>query len=212
MASSKDYSKEDPAIKRIFDNISTTIIFISQAYAHFNAYSFGDFSEEELPQVRNEIFTFQNIASQFFLVVQFCKLMDKSGKSDEAESSLYKLNNILRDTYTTDFNRHSENVKLLKEIGKRKIYLLMSTLRNKNYGHSDNHPLNIPLRFIFLKKNEINEFYEIFLNAIKVFENCYHLYDVGISFQHFYNSSSPKNFLKGYFRYKKFWFEHHRGK
>lgn len=66
MLSSSDYTNEDPRIKRIFDATNTTILFVSQAYSHFYAYSFGEFSQEETRMLKNEIFTFQNMASQFF--------------------------------------------------------------------------------------------------------------------------------------------------
>ena len=210
MPTSIEYKNEEPYVKNIFDTISTTIIFISQAYSHFNAYSFGELTDEESRQLKNEIFTFQNMASQFVLVVQFCKLMENKVQGDKGESSLYKLNNLLQKKYPDDFKEHSKNVKILKEIQKSKIFGLVSDLRNKSYGHADNHPLNKPLTFIFFKKPETSEFKEMLLKAIEVFKNCYRLYDIGTGFHHFYDSGSPKNFLKSYLRNKAFWYDKHR--
>ena len=113
------------------------------------------------------------------------------------------MNNLLNAKYPVDFKSHSENAKLLKEIRKSKIFELLSDLRNKSYGHSDNHPLNRPLTFRFFRKDETMDFKEIFLKAIKVLQNCYHLYDIGTTFHHFYDSGSPENFLRGYLRGKK---------
>lgn len=136
--------------------------------------------------------------------------MENQIRGDEGESSLYKLNNLLRDKYPGDFGWYSGNLKILKEIRKSKIFKLVSDLRNKSYGHSDNHPLNVPLKFIFFRNDETNEFKEILLKAIDVFKNCYHLYDIGTGFHHFYDSNSPRNFLKSYLRERKTMLEKHR--
>ncbi|HEV8507556.1 MAG TPA: hypothetical protein VGQ53_19225 [Chitinophagaceae bacterium] len=202
MLSTNDYKSEDLRIKGIFDTINTTILFVSQAYSHFYAYSFGEFSQEDSRRLKNEIFTFQTMTAQFFLVVQFCKLLENQVNGDEGESSLYKLNNLLRKKYPTDFSWHSQNVQTLKEIRKTKIFVLLTDLRNKSYGHSDNHPLNTPLKFIFFNEAQSIEFKGIFLKAIDVFKNCYRLYDIGTGFHHFYDSNSALNFLKGYLRGK----------
>ncbi|HET6256729.1 MAG TPA: hypothetical protein VFE32_21840 [Puia sp.] len=211
MLSLNDFENEDSRIKNIFETTGTTLSFISQAYSHFYAYSFGEFSKEDLKWLKNEIFTFQRIASQFFIVVQFCKLLENQYSGDEGESSLYKLNNFLRKKYSDSFTGYPENVRLLKEIRKSKIFALISDLRNKSYGHSDNHPLNKPLTFKFFSKGETDEFKGILLKAIQVFNNCNHLYNIGMGFHHFYDSSSAKNYLKSYLREKNFWIEkHHR--
>lgn len=53
---SKHFENEDGEIKRFFNTISTTFIFFSQALNHFEAYSFGEFTDEEVGSMKMELY------------------------------------------------------------------------------------------------------------------------------------------------------------
>ena len=207
MLSYDDYLKEDEAIKNLFDHINTTVIFISQALSQFEAYSFLKLSDEELLELKNEIFSFHVKSFQFFIVVNFCKLLEPIYNDQRGVASLVKLNSALSKKYRTQFTSHSDNVKIIKEIRSKRIFKIIYELRNMSYAHSDVHPLNKPRTMILMNESDTKEFREIFLQAITVLKNCYGFYDVGSTFHHFYDSSSPANFLKQYLKMKKFWKE-----
>jgi len=210
---SEKYKNEEEGIKRLFNTISTTFIFISQAYCQFEAFSFGDFTDEEILQLKNEIFTFQVASFQFFMVVQFCKFFEKyRPEGTDGDSSLKKLNETLYKKYPDIFDKYAENRKLIQEIERNKIFKLVKDLRNKSYGHSENHPLNRPMGFILFNKTQTEQFKEMLIKAISIYKNCLGLYDIGITFHNWYDSSSPNVFLKQYLRTKAFWKENKANK
>lgn len=203
------FKKEDPEIVRLFNTIITTLSHISQAYSHYFGTTFADLTDDERLVANNEIFRFHRMTTQYFLVMNFCKLFEQYRSDIEGDSSLVKLNKRLKDKYPDDFSGQFENAGLIKSIKTSPIFLHMKLLRNKSYGHAENHVLNPPMKFVFLKQHELAMFREILLSAIKIVNNCYACYDTSTGFHHFYDSSSPKNFLKSYTRNKKFWRENY---
>ena len=210
MLTHEDYKTEDPEIKRLFDSISTTITFISQAYAMYDAICFSKLEPEDGAELKNEIFTLQAMSLQFFLVVQFCKLFETNKTVDQGDSSLRKLNNALQKKYKQQYHFHSSNNKLIKDITKSEIFIYIDQLRNKAYAHGDNHPLHTPLRFVFLIKEQTEKFKEILLKSIHVYKECLLFYNIGTTFHNWYDSSSPHYFIKGYIRNKKFFLKHYK--
>jgi hypothetical protein len=204
-----DYDKEQEEIKWLFDNVSSTIINISRALCQFEAYCFMEFSDEEVLQLKNDILTFHVITFQFFIVVNFCKLFETKVSNLQGSASLYQLNNQLSKKYPEEFGKYRDNKNSLKRISKSDIFILFDELRNKSYAHSDKHPLNKPRKFIQLNKKQTAEFRAIFLLSIEIYKNCIDLYGISTTFHHFYDSSSPKVFLKQYLKTKKYWAENH---
>lgn len=206
----EQFKNEDQEIVRMFDVISTTITFVSQSYSYFYNFSYGNLSEEERRLTYNEVFRFYKMTSQFFMVIQFCKLFESHSKNQEGDSSLIKLNNKLSAKYRSEYKKHSENVSLSKELVKSDIFQYVKQLRNKSYAHAENHPLNSPLKFVLLKEDQLIEFKNILLLSIKILNNCYSFYDTSTTFHHFYDSTTPANFIKNYSEAKKVWIENNR--
>ena len=201
------FKNEHPDVKRMFDTISTTLTFVSQAYSYYHGFTATDQSDEERTISNNEVFRFQKMSAQFFMVVQFCKLFESHSKEEEGDSSLSKLSNKLNRKYSSEFKGHSRNTVLIKSIRTSEIFKHLLNLRNKCYGHSENHPLNPPMKFAFLKKEQLEAFKQILLDAIQILNNCYALFNTSTDFHHFYNSTTPRNFLRNYARSRKYWIE-----
>ncbi len=203
------YENEEKWIQNIFDSSGTTLIFLSQGYSHFNAYSFTPFTVEENLHLKDEIFSFHAMSFQFFVVVQFCKLFEPGGNRKRGASSLKNLNQILGKKYGDEFRWFDENNGILEEIQNSVMFKKIKILRNKCYGHSQIHSLNKPMTFNFLNESETDELKQMLIKSIQVYRNCYRHFGIGTDFQNWYNSSSPKNFLKQYFQVYNFWKEHH---
>lgn len=199
------YQSADANIIHLFDTISTTLSHVSQAYAYYNAYAFGDLTAEEKQLVSSEVLRFNRMTAQFFLVVQFCKLFETPTRSNQGQSSLSRLNDKMKEFYPADYQGFEQANQLIQDIKDTAIYIHLKKLRNKAYGHSEKHELNLPLKFMLLTRSQLDEFKVILLQSIQVFNLCYKFFDTHFDTQNFYNSTTPKNFLKQYSRMKKFW-------
>lgn len=205
-----EYEKEDQNIKRLFDNVSTIIINISRALSQMEGYYSTELEETEKMELRGEIFSFNVQCFQFYMVIEFCKLFEKSKLlSTEGDSSLRNLNHRLNLKYKARFEKSEENLKLISKIEKNVFYKHLLILRNKTYAHSDNHIVNKPMKFVFFRPQQLTAYKSLLLEAIEIYKNCLGLYGIGANFHNFYDSSSTKVFLSHYFRMKKLWKEQH---
>lgn len=209
MGMNSRFKNEDEQIVRLFDTISTTLAFVSQGFSYYQGYTFGDLTKDEWAEAENEVTRFHRMSAQFFLVVQFCKLFENYKGDKEGASNLANLNRRLKEKYKEDYVGYDDARRLISNVRATKIFCYLLELRNKAYGHSEINELNLPLKFIFLKKEELNSFKSILTSTIDAFNHCYRFYNTGTDFHNFYNSSTPKNYLKNYAKMRKLWRAHH---
>ena len=65
---------EDASIKRVFDRISTSFIFISKGFAALQSYFILD--TEQTKKIKTHPLEFAKITYQYFMIIQFCKLFE----------------------------------------------------------------------------------------------------------------------------------------
>jgi len=67
---------EEESIKRIIDNTATALIYVSEAYVNFVAYSFVEYADDYTHDIGRNPLKFQKVCFQHFLTIQFCKLFE----------------------------------------------------------------------------------------------------------------------------------------
>jgi hypothetical protein len=191
---------KDDDIMRIFARVSTSLIFISQAYAYCESY----FSIEAniANQIKGSPFEFSRITYQYFMVIQFCKLFEKSKNKQQADSSLIKLNELVYEKNKQLYNLYNDNSSTITQIKTSDTFKLFKILRDKIYTHSDNHELNLLLKFRFLTELQLSEFKKQMIKTISIFNTINNFYGEDVTFHNWYDSNTPRNFLKNYFKFK----------
>lgn len=200
------WEQEDVEIIRTIENCSTSIIFVSEAFANFKAFCYADFEEEYRKQLKESPLNFYAICFQNVMVLQILNLFETFPQRDKkrANSSLIKINEILHQKYQSEYSIYSKTRVDLLELMELSFFRHLKTLRDKSYAHSENHDENMPLRFKFFTATQIEQFSSFLLRVIEIFNRYHGFYGRDITFHNIYNSTTPMNFLKGYFRNRDF--------
>jgi hypothetical protein len=205
MRSNVKLQDEEVAIKRVFDRISTSFIFISKGFAALQSYFTLD--TEQTKKIKTHPLEFAKITYQYFMIIQFCKLFETSKDKKQADSSMIKLNELIKNKYDSKYISHGINQRELDSILSSPTVKLCKTLRDKTYAHADNHAMNQQLKFKFLSKDQLADFKITLLDCIKIFNRMNAYYGMDVTFHNFYDDSTPANFLRNYFREKEYYYK-----
>lgn len=200
--------QEDENIKRIIERAATTMLFVSQAYSYCASYFTADIKVSNA--ALEEPIKFARITQQFFMVIQFCKLFEISKNKKQADSSLFKLNDLIHDKYKQQYSSYQSITADLENIKNSPTFTLFKTLRDKTYAHADDDKINLQLKFRFLTQLQVSEFKDELIKATQVFNQIHHFYGKDLTFHNWYDSSTPKNYLKNHTRNKEFFKKHYK--
>lgn len=157
----------------------------------------------------NTTFHFYVITLQYTYIMEYKKLLETWGSKKNHTASIYNLNKILKKEYKIGYIEiYKENEQRLNTIIDSSYFKQLKLQRDKKYGHSDEHQINVPYEIKTLTPSEINiGFSQLkvildILNSISgfLYKNCY-----GLSVPH--RDKRTANFIKYHEKYKKFYFD-----
>lgn len=202
-----DFETEDKELVNRFRHVSSTLAYVSIAYANLKAYMVDQIPYEDDHQRAKPVLRFHKDSFLYILTVQACKLLEHEKRNSPALSSILVLNEKLHEKYPdghTKFHELKETLDTLRESG---VSSRLLDLRHKTYAHSDDHELNEPLRFSQLSIDEIKQVGELIVDFETFYNICYNLYDRSHGFKNLYDDSSPHNYLKTNFRARAFFYQ-----
>ena len=201
-----DFQTESDDIKEHFKHIITVLKLISDAISNFRAYIISG-------ERNNDLMVFHGGVFQYFMIIQFLKLLDENTSGTKGIASIYKINSLLKQKHPLFISVFDANSTTISEIKANPFFQTLVLLRNKCYAHSDNHDINPAMTFKIISEEEFNIFLDLFKKSIEIFRNCYGIYDRHYDdFSNYYNSNRTTKYLEKVEQYKNEHFNGLKGK
>lgn len=194
-------------INKLISYVQSSLYFCNEAFNEIWHITQTPNTKEEYDIVKGRPFGFYGIALQYCFIMEYTKLLDPK-KSDENEnvSSLFKLNNevkeFLGDSYEIKFLK---NRKLLNEISKSDLCIRLKNLRNKKFGHSDDHTIYDPWKIEGFTGEQIVEIGKHVKLLLEIANNCFAAAS-DMSFG-LYNDDRTANFVRYHAKYKQYYYK-----
>jgi hypothetical protein len=199
-----DFANEEETLVYRVQNTASTLADVSRAFANLLAYAVEQIPFEDDNQRKKAPILFHRDCFQYYLTIQLCKLFEPAKRKSQANSSLYKLNEVLYEKYPTKHNKYRQVKNELESFQASEICKHLRMLRDKTYAHSDVHDLNTPLKFFRLTPHQIEEIRLLIIQLELLYNSCVMVYDKEFTFHNFYKDTTPKNYLNYNFRARAF--------
>lgn len=198
------FNTETEKIAYRVQNTASTLADVSRGFVNLMAYAVESMPYEDKNQRQKPPLLFHRDCFQYYLTIQICKLFEVAKQKNQANSSLYKLNEVLFEKYSTAHSRYQHVKDELEGFIASDLYKHLRNLRDKTYAHSDHHSLNTPLKFFRLTEVQIREIGDVIVQLQRLFNDCVLLYGEEYTFHNLYLDSSPRNYLNNNFRSRSF--------
>jgi hypothetical protein len=196
-------------MNQLINYVQSSLYFLNEAYNEIWHITQTPNTKEEYNIVSGHPFSFYGITLNYCYVMEYCKLLDTtSSNDDENVASLYKLNKATFDFLGDGFKPiYKENKRLLNDICKSPLGIMLKDLRNKKFGHSDNHTINKPWKIEGFTGDQIIEMG----NHVKLFLGVANKCFAAISDMNFglHNDDRTANFIRFHAKYKEYYFKHY---
>ncbi len=141
--------------------------------------------------------------------MEYTKLLETGQKnSEENISSLTQLNNNILEYLGESFAvSHSKNKASISTIRKSDFCSKIRNLRNKTYGHSDNHEFNKPFSFRGFKTEDFQNGNQQLQIVKQVIDRCTEPFDLSLDIDIPNREDRTYNFIKFHAKYQDYYFK-----
>jgi hypothetical protein len=194
-------------LDQLISYVQSSLYLLNEAYNEICHITQTPNTKEEYEMVSGHPFSFYGVTLNYCFVMEYNKLLDTNSSNDtENVASLYKLNKAASDFLGDDFKKiYKGNKKVLNDICKSALCIRVKDLRNKKFGHSDDHAINNPWKVEGFTGEQIIEMGKHVTLFLEVANKCFAAiadFSFGL-----HNDDRTANFIRYHAKYKQYYFK-----
>lgn len=194
----------DNKIKARIDQVYWSAFLYNTSVTELQILSNEIYTNDEIKIVNSHTFSFYRVTLQYCFIMEYCKLLENGNKNGDTNiCSLKKLNELILYHYTKSYeDLYYQNNNIILKIKDSDFYDKIRKLRDKKFGHADNHEINKPYNITGLRKEDFENAFEHLKMIKEILNNFGSVYDKTFSLEIPSRENRTKNFIKFHAEYK----------